>query len=832
MRTGLIAIGTAATAAAVGFAISAKASIDALDNLNDLTKSSGLSIGVLSGLALAAKQSGGSLESIAASINKLSRNIGEDGKKFRELGISATDPLEAFKQLADIFNAIEDPQTRAAVAAQALGKSWEGTAPLLAEGSAKIQEMVDRGAKLAQITKEMGGNADEFNDQMAELTTTLEGTRTKLVGDLLPGMNEIARAMREAAKEGGILTTVWVGLGGVMANLLGLTDAQRTAARIKDINDQIAVAQKQLASGSLNPAGANNSFFSFLVPDAKLGEAQLAKIRGTIASLEAERDRLNGVVKPQPGAVFDDEDAGIGAAMRAAEAARNARRFLDEQGKTSTPKTATADNSVERLARAQLQARLDDIRRASDQTISEYQRAENIMSALRAAGIADERDYYEAKLAFVDLNLRAQERRLAQEIAILKAQTFAGKDAALERLANDKQIADLQAKLDKARADAVAERRVLSIGEEGRNLAIARSLDQAKESSEQYIDSIRRRNAAEVAGLGRGSQAREQQAGEFDIEGRFAEQRRRLEGERRRKEINEDTFEQYMSIARSAYAQEVDLYRKRTADILASQRDWQLGAREALQNYYDDSRNIAKATEEVWTRALKGTEDVLTDVLTKGKIDISSLRDLITSVGADLNRQFVKESITGPIAGKLASGTLLSDIGAFLSGRSIATQAAAPVEHRDVAGIIASQVSGSSIAGAAGAVDAGTFTASIAAAGTAFGAEAAAAGVSLSSSISGSGITFNAETIAAATTMAGTLTTAATTFSGIVTAAGTTFASSIATASAGSSGAGLAGSIPSLNFDDFALDSFADGTDYVPRTGLYQLHAGERVLTA
>lgn len=199
MRSISDAVGVAKTAlGALGVGLSVnyfagliKGSIDAQDHINDLTKSTKLSVETLAGLQLAAKQSGGDLDSIAASVTKLSVEMGKAPDKFRALGISAKDPLEAFKQLADIMNAIEDPQQRNAVAAAALGKSWAGAAPLLAEGSAQIQEMVDKGTRLSGVTKESAENADRFNDKMAELKTSAGKLATSITNELLPPLTKV-----------------------------------------------------------------------------------------------------------------------------------------------------------------------------------------------------------------------------------------------------------------------------------------------------------------------------------------------------------------------------------------------------------------------------------------------------------------------------------------------------------------------------------------------------------------------------------------------------------------------------------------------------------------
>lgn len=185
--------GFAALAGVTAFAGMISGTIDAADSLNDLSKKTDLTVETLSGLGLAAKQSGTDLEGVSQSINKLGINIAKDSEKFAKLGITAKEPLEAFKQLADVVSKIEDPQKRAAVAAEALGKSWQSSMPLLAEGSQKIQEMVDKGKKLSGMTQELAEQSDQFNDQMAELTTSFGGVAKSITLQMLPTLNSLSK---------------------------------------------------------------------------------------------------------------------------------------------------------------------------------------------------------------------------------------------------------------------------------------------------------------------------------------------------------------------------------------------------------------------------------------------------------------------------------------------------------------------------------------------------------------------------------------------------------------------------------------------------------------
>ena len=213
--------GAMAALAALGITMSVsaftdyiKGAIDAADKLNDLSKATGITVENLSGLELAAKQSGTDLDGMAKAINKLSVNMGEDAKKFAALGVTAKEPLEAFKQLSEIFIKIEDPTLRNAVAAQALGRTWASAAPLLAEGADGIQKIVDKGKELSGATKQLAESSDKFNDKLAEIVFMSKKTKNQLADELLPTMQLLAETFAESKKQSGLLSTIIGGLSG------------------------------------------------------------------------------------------------------------------------------------------------------------------------------------------------------------------------------------------------------------------------------------------------------------------------------------------------------------------------------------------------------------------------------------------------------------------------------------------------------------------------------------------------------------------------------------------------------------------------------------------
>jgi len=216
--------------------------VDAQDALVDLSKSTAISVETLSGLGFAAKTTGGDLDSIAASINKLQVNIGKDPEKYKQLGIDAKNGYDAFKQLADVFVSIEDPEKRAAVAAEALGKAWAGAAPALSEGAAGFEALVTKGKEVSGVTAESAAKAAELNAKLDLLKARAGGAATELVNSLVPSLDRTAARMEALSAQGNGLQAVFVGLIG-LAKLpfdlaLGEVDLSR-AGQIKDLETKL-----------------------------------------------------------------------------------------------------------------------------------------------------------------------------------------------------------------------------------------------------------------------------------------------------------------------------------------------------------------------------------------------------------------------------------------------------------------------------------------------------------------------------------------------------------------------------------------------------------------
>lgn len=309
---------------AAGFGVSSfagliKSSIDAQDNLKDLSKATGVSIRDLAGLGSAAAKSGSDLEAIAQSINKLSVNMAKDPAKFKAIGVTAKEPIDALKQLSDVFVSIEDPQKRAAFAAEALGKSWQGVAPLLAEGGDSIGQMVDRGRDLSKITEESAAKADELNDKLVELKSAGTGVATEFSNLLVPSLTETAKKMVEMTDKGHPLLALLQGLAGLgklpFDLAFGSVDMSVTG-QIKDLKASLEDLQaKRESYNPFRPWGDSLKEIDQKIIVTKNQIAALERFGGILdkKKVEAPVARVPGLYSPGSGFTSDiDIDRFIG----------------------------------------------------------------------------------------------------------------------------------------------------------------------------------------------------------------------------------------------------------------------------------------------------------------------------------------------------------------------------------------------------------------------------------------------------------------------------------------------------------------------------------------
>jgi lambda family phage tail tape measure protein len=816
VKIGLLAFGAAA-ASALAFRVSGN--IDFLDQINKLSKSTGLASEDLVGLNLVAQQTGTNIDSLAGAINRMTVEMGKDPEAFRQLGISAKDPLEAFGQLADLFNLLPDLQQKNALANKVFSKSWAEVAGTLQEGSKRIAEGVEKGKQLAGVTDENVKQADAFKSAVAEFSQA----GIKFGAEFIPILTEIVQLLTK-------VSSFKFGGGGFLGLRGAIAGAKNDLEELARLNTAI---EKTRETRDAFQKSSNQSLFGrlFNADDLAASNAQLRR-------LTEQRDKLDrkltfsteGVTELGSHSTPAEDDARQKALAAAqAAAARNAARFLDE-GKKGPKDDAAA--RARQLAREQLDFDISEIRKGGELRVDAFQNAERILQAQRSASLVSDKDFFEARRAFIQAIAQEQERATQEEVARLQRETsvlenarraavsVGDKDkigeADRDLIDNARKIQELQAKIAKTQADAVIATKINEIETTAAFERIEKSIREAKAAADDYIESIQRANQRELAGIGRGQAFRQRQAEIGQIDDRALNERRRLQGELRRGDIDEPTFERYLAEVERTYQREVELYEQRTAAIEAAQRDWLVGASEALQNYIDETQNTAKQFEDAFTRGFNNLEDLILDVTGGG---IKSFKDLgsavtkfVGGIAADLARIEIREKITGPLA-EMARQNLPA-IGGIL-GRPVSASAGSLIDTGEpITGVpgwlnallgrtassastvgvfkegVLPKASIPELAGGAGTAASGAafstavtgaatgfstaVTTAATTAGTTFTGEVASAGAAFVPQISGAGVSLSTALSTAATAFATTVTTAGTTFAATVTGASAT----------------------------------------------------------
>lgn len=240
---GLSVAGAAATTAIGTLAYKAGKSAD---DLNTLSKVTGISTGKLQQYKAAADLVDVSVEAMAKSNQKLKKSMysAENGGKkqaaaFEELGVSVTDANGNFRDSEDVFQdvitalgTVEDETKREALAQTLMGKSASELNPLIEDQGETYKQVSETLKKynLDFVDQETIDKANEFNDSLDTMKligqVALEQVGTNLAGYLAPVLEKIVNWVGKIAEWLGKLDpkvlTVIATIGGLVAVLAPL----------------------------------------------------------------------------------------------------------------------------------------------------------------------------------------------------------------------------------------------------------------------------------------------------------------------------------------------------------------------------------------------------------------------------------------------------------------------------------------------------------------------------------------------------------------------------------------------------------------------------------
>lgn len=269
------------------------------DQLNKLSKSTGIATEELSAYKYAAELSGVSIEETAKGMQKLAVNMAEAAggsesaaKGFELLGIKvknsegqlrSTD--EVMKEVADRFSRMQDGATKAALAQEFFGKGGAALIPMLNEGADGLARMGDEAERMGLIVSgDTARAAENLNDSLDRLSKMVKGSAYILMDAYVPALEAAAKAMTD---------------------FLGITGSGAQ----KHLENQKAAFEKQLLqfeAGSMG-SGDLDKYLSWIPgyvtkeqaeQGAVLMKSRIALINQTLAGMAKEAEAKTGAKTP------------------------------------------------------------------------------------------------------------------------------------------------------------------------------------------------------------------------------------------------------------------------------------------------------------------------------------------------------------------------------------------------------------------------------------------------------------------------------------------------------------------------------------------------------
>ena len=224
LATEAAAVGAAAIGATAGIYEFVKAGAQWADDLNTLSKYSGITTNELQKFEYASKLIDVSSETITGSLTKLTRNMqtakdgsGAAAQAFETLGVSVTDASGNLRDRQDVFYEVIDALGKVgnetemdALAMNIFGKSAQQLNPLIKGGAERLRELGDEAEKMGLILDQKTlDNLNEFNDSVDllgakgnQITKILASQAQPAVEGLVKVGDELLAEIKELADSG------------------------------------------------------------------------------------------------------------------------------------------------------------------------------------------------------------------------------------------------------------------------------------------------------------------------------------------------------------------------------------------------------------------------------------------------------------------------------------------------------------------------------------------------------------------------------------------------------------------------------------------------------
>jgi len=445
--------------------------------------------------------------------------------------------------------------------------------------------------------------------------------------------------------------------------------------RTESLTDQLTAAQRTLAAGGFGRIGR---------PDTRAeAQAEVDRLKGLIDQdkqrARSQSEAADATLKYQRAvdAVGKSQEEGLVPAEKINRALAKYRAEIELIRKATPDSPLVTPEAVargeagirkdlagpkgekDRVPGAVLDRDISAIRENLRSQIDAYDQTFSVVEALRSADQISEAQYFEAKRVFLELDTRARVGALEAERTRLQQEKLSGADA----IKNSEKIAEATIELARVRAAAGTQARVLSVQEEDALKRRKRAFDEAELSARAYLAAQGRAQQRELEAIGGGPAARDRSQAESQIDEAYESQRQQLARDRRNEDITQDEYASELDRINRFNQEALNQWRGYYDERRRLDEDWQAGASEALNTYFETARNTAKGIETALTNAFGNAEDALVKFAQTGKL---SFTGLVNSFIADMLRLQVRAAATAIFKESGGASSILGFFKSFL----------------------------------------------------------------------------------------------------------------------------------------------------------------------
>ncbi|MGE5528759.1 MAG: phage tail tape measure protein [Patescibacteria group bacterium] len=182
------------------------------EEIDLLSKRTGVSREELQGLAYAAQQEGTDIQSLGTALARLSQNMydasqgtGEARKAFKDFGIVVTDgqgrlrsSADVLMDLADRMRGMTNETEMSALAMKVLGRGAQDLVPFLRMGRAEIERLIEEARRLGYVIgEEATKQLEALGDELDAIKIGFAGFGRQISADLVPVNLAFARGLKE-----------------------------------------------------------------------------------------------------------------------------------------------------------------------------------------------------------------------------------------------------------------------------------------------------------------------------------------------------------------------------------------------------------------------------------------------------------------------------------------------------------------------------------------------------------------------------------------------------------------------------------------------------------